>query len=195
MGNTSVDASWSHLYPPFAEKLRKVLEETSKATGCKWVMTEGYRSQERQTWLYAQGRTRPGQVVTWLKVPKNHGAGIAADCYPTRNGTTPDFGIGIAVYEEYRDIYHRHGLSNPAWGKGDLGHVEAPALRVPGAAWVKAGFPKGETRERTVIVKDRALTAGEFRVDEKGDTWVKVSALKSLAAVTWDAKSETVKIG
>lgn len=35
--------------------------------GLKVKITETYRSQERQNYLYEQGRTRPGNKVTWTK--------------------------------------------------------------------------------------------------------------------------------
>lgn len=35
------------------------------------VIFEARRSQDRQDWLYAQGRSRPGKIVTWLKI-SNH---------------------------------------------------------------------------------------------------------------------------
>ena len=42
------------------------LEECKKA-GLDVFITETYRSQERQDYLYAQGRTRPGNKVTWTR--------------------------------------------------------------------------------------------------------------------------------
>ena len=36
-----VDASWEHLFPAFAAKLRAVLAEVSAATGEEWVLYEG----------------------------------------------------------------------------------------------------------------------------------------------------------
>lgn len=35
--------------------------------GLEVMITETYRTQERQDYLYEQGRTRPGQVVTWTR--------------------------------------------------------------------------------------------------------------------------------
>ena len=45
---------------------RAFLEKCEKA-GVDIFLTETYRSQERQNALYAQGRTAPGQIVTWTK--------------------------------------------------------------------------------------------------------------------------------
>ncbi|MED4462667.1 M15 family metallopeptidase [Metabacillus fastidiosus] len=38
-----------------------------KKTGIDIFITETYRSQARQDYLYAQGRTRSGQKVTWTR--------------------------------------------------------------------------------------------------------------------------------
>lgn len=38
-----------------------------KAEGLDIFITETYRSQERQNYLYEQGRSRSGQIVTWTK--------------------------------------------------------------------------------------------------------------------------------
>lgn len=52
-----------------------------KAKGYPVKVNEAYRSQARQAWLYAQGRTRPGKKVT--KAPTSltswHGYGLAVD--------------------------------------------------------------------------------------------------------------------
>lgn len=141
---TGLDRDWDHLYPAFRLRLQEVLAETSEATGVPWYLAEGYRSQERQTYLFAQGRSRPGPVVTWMRTPKHHGSGLAADCYPK----IPVLGKAPrAWYERFRRLYAVHGLENPAWAKGDLGHVQWPAsdrvIHVRAAAWCRAGFPAG----------------------------------------------------
>jgi len=38
-----------------------------EARGLKVLITETYRSQERQNYLYEQGRSRSGEIVTWTK--------------------------------------------------------------------------------------------------------------------------------
>ena len=48
------------------EACRLFLAECQKC-GLKVRITETYRSQERQNYLYEQGRTRAGKVVTWTK--------------------------------------------------------------------------------------------------------------------------------
>ena len=145
MSATSIDNLWEHLFPWFRERLRRALDRTERETGHKWKMTEGYRSPQRQTWLYASGRTRPGPVVTWLRVPKRHGKGLAVDCYPTTDGHTPNFSLPHSNYTVFRKNYLAEGLVSPPWSKGDYGHVEAPESNVAvtreAEAWVRAGFP------------------------------------------------------
>ena len=179
MSIRSADRDWNHLYPPFREQLRPVLEAVATATGEPWRIVEGYRSPERQLWLYAQGRTRPGRIVTWMKTPKWHGTGLAADVLPTRRG----YGAPMRYWEALRAAYQAVGLGNPAWRKGDLGHVQLTdnALRGQSLPWVRAGFPATEpaapSPELTVIVNGEVVPdADAFR--RSGSVW---AALRPIA--------------
>lgn len=171
------DKDWGHLYPPFREKLRAVLTEVSRKTGEEWVMSEGLRSPERQLHLFAQGRTRPGKIVTWLRRPLYHGTGLAADCLPARRG----YAAPMAWWEALRAAYHRAGLDNPAWGKGDLGHLQYsdPALRVKALAWVRAGCPASSASDSRASSEVRVLFQGHEITDadaylEEDRVWIKL---------------------
>ena len=66
--------------------LVRVLEQAIAHSTLDFTIIEGVRSAQRQMELYAQGRTKPGPIVTWLKV-SNHmakadGYGYAVDLYP-----------------------------------------------------------------------------------------------------------------
>ena len=52
---------------PNAQKACKMFLTECESQGLKVRITETYRSQERQNYLYEQGRTRKGNVVTWTK--------------------------------------------------------------------------------------------------------------------------------
>ncbi|MDO5036966.1 MAG: M15 family metallopeptidase [Tissierellia bacterium] len=54
------------LNPKTREKAELFLK-ACQDQGLEVVIVETYRSQERQDYLYAQGRTREGPVVTWTK--------------------------------------------------------------------------------------------------------------------------------
>jgi peptidoglycan L-alanyl-D-glutamate endopeptidase CwlK len=136
-----IDSKIQHLHPAFRAKLLLVIEAVEKATKCSWVIVEGYRSQARQDWLYAQGRTRPGPIVTWIKSPRWHGCGLAADLAPTKGGQVW-YACPRTFWETLRGIYQAHGLGNPAWSKGDLGHVQSlnKDFQATAKAWCEGGF-------------------------------------------------------
>ncbi len=50
---------------PEAQKACNLFLEKCKQAGLNVLITETYRSQARQNYLYTQGRTRGGKVVTW----------------------------------------------------------------------------------------------------------------------------------
>jgi len=90
MGNVeTADTNLVHLFPPFAEKVKLILAQVNHETEGKlpgihgWIVEEGFRSQARQNWLYAQGRTRPGSIVTYKTgATGNHPKGLAVDIWP-----------------------------------------------------------------------------------------------------------------
>lgn len=191
MGVRSMDQDWNHLFPLFREKLRKVLEEIEGVTGEPWILMEGYRSAERQKYLYEQGRTRPGPVITWMRTPKYHGTGLAADCYPQRRS----YQAPQAYFERYRGIYIRHGLSNPAWTNGDRGHVQLSneTVRQRALAWVRAGFQDPQVKSPAVTVKyqDAVIPDADAYL-ENGHVYVK---LRPVADALDFTILETKKVG
>ena len=56
---------------PAAQKACRLFMKKCREAGLKIFITETYRSQARQNELYNQGRTTPGQIVTWTK-KSNH---------------------------------------------------------------------------------------------------------------------------
>jgi hypothetical protein len=159
MSIETADRRWDHLYPPFRTAFQQTLARVAGLTGAPWALIEGYRSPERQLWLYAQGRTRPGPIVTWMKSPKWHGTGLAADAAPTRDGR-PWYGAPRAWWQGLLAAGQEVGLSNPAWSRGDLGHLQlsSAALRQKALAWCRAGFPPLDVPQQTTI---RVLFNGE----------------------------------
>lgn len=78
------------LRPEFWNKLNAVLSQLARE-GTPFKLHEGFRTVDRQQWLYGQGRVaakpygRPGPKVTMrdgVKRPSDHQSGMAADCYP-----------------------------------------------------------------------------------------------------------------
>jgi peptidoglycan L-alanyl-D-glutamate endopeptidase CwlK len=68
-------------------KLVAVVKEAIQITTQDFMVIEGVRTQARQDELWAQGRTKPGPVVTWVKEVASHGVhkdgyGYAVDLCP-----------------------------------------------------------------------------------------------------------------
>jgi peptidoglycan L-alanyl-D-glutamate endopeptidase CwlK len=68
-------------------KLVAVVERAIQITSQDFMVIEGVRTQARQDELWAQGRTKPGPVVTWVKDVSSHGVhqdgyGHAVDLCP-----------------------------------------------------------------------------------------------------------------
>jgi peptidoglycan L-alanyl-D-glutamate endopeptidase CwlK len=68
-------------------KLVAVVKRALELTPIDFTVLEGVRSQDRQNELWAQGRTKPGPVVTWVQTSGTHGVqgdgyGHAVDLAP-----------------------------------------------------------------------------------------------------------------
>lgn len=67
------------LHPEVQAIIPKFLQEC-KNQGLIVKITDTLRSKQEQDELYAQGRTKPGKIVTWVKYPySNHNWGMAFD--------------------------------------------------------------------------------------------------------------------
>ena len=109
----------SGLWPPFAEAVRYLLAWADHY-GLDPVVTEGYRTRERQELLYAQGRTRPGAIVTQARGGESaHNYGLAADI------TSRD-GYGSAKARAIHTLAQQIGFGTISW---DEPHVEWPNWR------------------------------------------------------------------
>ncbi len=75
-------------------ELVRLMEEAIKESPVDFTITNGVRTVEEQQALYAQGRTKPGHIVTncdGIRKKSNHqlkadGYGYAVDLYPYVNG-------------------------------------------------------------------------------------------------------------
>ena len=74
------------LHPAVQERCFRFLDECKKA-GIDLIITSTYRDYESQKALYAQGRTKPGKIVTNAKPGQSfHNWHIAFDVVPLVNG-------------------------------------------------------------------------------------------------------------
>jgi peptidoglycan L-alanyl-D-glutamate endopeptidase CwlK len=120
----------SFIYPPLLKKCQELVLNCEKQ-GILYYPISGYRSVEEQDGLFAQGRTKPGKIVTKAKGGQSaHNFGVAvdfcADGDMTRAGLQPNW--DTASYKL---------LANQAQGLGlEAGFywqsfVDAPHIQLP----------------------------------------------------------------
>lgn len=109
---------------PVAQRACRLFLSECEKEGLPVLITETYRSQERQRELYAQGRTAPGRVVTWT-LNSRHTSRLAWDICKNKKG------------EEYSDtsffkacgrVAKRLGITwGGDWKTPDMPHFEVRA--------------------------------------------------------------------
>ena len=148
----TADRALEKLDPELRAKVERVIERMASEHGHRVEVVEGYRSAERQRFLYAQGRTRPGPVVTWTK-ESHHMDGHAADLKVEGPWAQRD------AYVQLQKIAREEGLGT--LGMKDPGHVE---LLRDGARTASRGssFPGEGARAHGV---GTPMVASSVRVD------------------------------
>ena len=114
---SSVDRDLANVHPQLASRVGRVIERMAAEYGRDVGVVEGLRSGERQEFLYEQGRSRPGPVVTWTR-NSLHSQGNAVDLVVDGSWNDP------AGYELLQQVARQEGLQT--LGARDPGHVELP---------------------------------------------------------------------
>ena len=95
--------------------------------GIDWGVCRTKCDREFQAWLYAQGRTRPGDIVTWT-LDSRHIHGEAWDIFILENGKA----IWVSPkYGQIAEVGLRMGLVCGYFWKGkktDPGHYQTPEV-------------------------------------------------------------------
>ncbi|MDC6267798.1 M15 family metallopeptidase [Lysinibacillus fusiformis] len=133
-----------------------LFQECFKAGIKNVFITETYRSQERQKYLYAQGRTRPGNIVTWT-LESNHKSRLAWDIAVG----PPQSLYDVTTLNRVGEIARKLGIT---WGGVWLAKIDRPHFEVK-LTWI---MPKGYKLEGQIIIP----TTSKFPVQliVEGDT-------------------------
>jgi uncharacterized protein YcbK (DUF882 family) len=107
----------SGISPELQSKVQRVAERMKNEFGHDVTVVETTRSQARQDWLYEQGRSRDGNVVTWTR-ESAHTRGEAVDVMIDGSYNNPE---GFARLQR---IAREEGLRT--LGARDPGHLELP---------------------------------------------------------------------
>lgn len=127
------DRNLDHLYPEFSKKVKAVdgmmhVYAITHMPGWEWRITEGFRTTERQKELYAQGRTKPGSIVTQKNGTTNkssHQSGLAVDFAPFHNGKL-DYNVSNVHWAYLGHAARSVGLE---WGGDwDGGFIDKPHI-------------------------------------------------------------------
>ena len=128
--NPASEKRLSKLMPAFAAKVRTLIENLHQR-GFEVEITQGLRTFEEQSALYAQGRTRKGPKVTNAKAGQSlHNYGLAVDFALFTDGkySWPEpHDVWLAIGQEAVKLGLEAGYF---WPKPDKPHVE----------WAKVGW-------------------------------------------------------
>ena len=129
----------SYLHPRFRNALEK-LKQQCDAAGLALGFSSGYRSAAEQDELYAQGRTKPGSIVTNAKGgTSQHNWGIAADFFQNIKGREWEAwffdrvgamaeALGLGWGGRWTDFTDRPHLYLPDWGDMPTALINAYGL-------------------------------------------------------------------
>ena len=110
-------------------KLVSVVERAIQITSQDFMVIEGVRTQARQDELWAQGRTKPGPVVTWVKDVSSHG--VHADGY--------GHAVDLCPYPvDWNDLSKFDAIATAMFAAG----AEQNVLLRWGADWNRNGKPR-----------------------------------------------------
>lgn len=106
---------------PNAQKACNLFLERCKSCGLEVLITETYRSQERQNYLYAQGRTTAGKKVTWTKSSRHTSRRAWDICKNIKGEEYSD----ISFFEACGFIAKELGITwGGVWSTPDMPHFE-----------------------------------------------------------------------
>jgi len=195
------------LHPELKPKALRLVE-LAKAKGIDIVISQTWRTKAEQDALYAQGRTRSGNIVTNTKYPYSlHCWGVAFDIAVIVNGKA---NWSAKYYDIVGPLGESLGLE---WGGRWKSFVDRPHFQLPGfkAAELIKKYSSPEAFKKTwakflkeeknvagfegaakVVYGDKTISAGIL----EGKTYVELRTLAELLGlkVTWDNDTKTVSL-
>lgn len=156
---------------PEVKKGAELFLEECKKQGLNVLITETYRSQARQDWLYEQGRTRAGRKVTWTKKSK-HTSRRAFDICKNVRGKEYDNSDGF--FKRCADIAVSMGFTaGYYWDKQDMPHIQ---LDTGNHIKVQANNKGSEYMKEKVKVTFEGKTVEVECINDNGHRYLPVQA-------------------
>ncbi|MGE7114969.1 M15 family metallopeptidase [Lysinibacillus sp. NPDC047702] len=164
----------AELLPAAQTACRLLFQEFFKAGIKNIFITETYRSQERQNYLYAQGRTRSGQIVTWT-LDSNHRSRRAWDIAVGPPHSLYD----VTTLAQVGAVARKLGIT---WGGDWVGRVDRPHFEIR----VNWKIPAGYKLENQVIVPNSCKTKVNVIVENQSKGEIKL--IQTLFVITYCSK-------
>lgn len=117
----------AQINPQLANRIRRTAADL-RAQGINVMVTSGFRSFAEQNELYAQGRTKPGNIVTNARGGQSlHNYGLAADLVPLDSRGQPNWNVPNSTWQTIGAAGKRQGLE---WGGDWTGFVDRPHFQM-----------------------------------------------------------------
>ncbi|MEP6636020.1 MAG: M15 family metallopeptidase [Acidobacteriota bacterium] len=127
MNNASLNRL-NKVHPELANRVAVMIEALA-AQGYTIEVVQGLRTFAEQDALFAQGRNKPGQIVTRAKGGQsNHNYGLAVDVCPFVNGK-PVWNAAPALWFAIGTEAMKRGLE---WGGDWKKFIDKPHVQIPG---------------------------------------------------------------
>ena len=159
------------LHPKLQIHIPQIIEEC-KAQGLPVLVTDGWRTRAEQDALYAQGRTKPGTVVTNVWYPNSaHNWGVAVDFCRNVKGREYDDTDNFFYRVAY--VAKAHGFD---WGGDWQNFKDKPHLQfrefMPGnsLAWLIKTYGDPETFRKS-WEKEKPKVSKTGFIDVPEDAW------------------------
>lgn len=142
--------------------------EKCKDAGLNVLVTETYRSQARQSYLYEQGRSRPGQIVTQIKKVGYHNSGNAWDiCQNIKGKEYSD----ASFFTKCGQIAKSLGIE---WGGTWTGFVDTPHFQISNS-WIA---PEEEEMVKKIKIVLNGVEKEVNVIEKDGNNYIKLRDLQ-----------------
>lgn len=174
MSVTTTCRDLAELLPVTQTDCRLLFQQCYKAGIHNIFVTETYRSQARQNYLYQQGRTRPGKIVTWT-LKSNHTSRLAWDIAVA----TPKPLYDVDTLTKVGAIARKLGIT---WGGDWTRRIDRPHFEVK-RNWK---IPRRYKLEGQVIVPSNSKLKVQLIAEDKREEI-------NVANTTWNPGSPAIR--
>ncbi|WP_049680924.1 M15 family metallopeptidase [Peribacillus loiseleuriae] len=180
MDVTTTCRSISELLPAAQLACRLLFQECYKAGLTNIFITETYRSQARQDYLYEQGRSRAGEIVTWARSSNNHSGRLAWDIAVAPPASLYD----TNTLNKVGAIARKLGIT---WGGDWEKNIDRPHFEVK-KTWV---MPTGYSIEGEITIPiDSKTKVNLIKKEEPKVAERDINKVSDWAKIDWEVAQE-----